>query len=196
MILKLKRKENFMTRWKKVTGMVLTLCLAATTVLVNAQDNSDQQQPEQQQTPQLNQGQQQAAKVSDDDLQKFAAVYPKVQQQNQKAQKQMVDVIQKDGMKLDRFNEIQKAKMQGQDVDMKKDEKKSFEKVTKDLNELQPKLQKEIQNVVTSNGLTIKRFQEIASAIQSNNDLQQRFQKMMAAQSPSSQQQSPSPQQK
>lgn len=44
---------------------------------------------------------------------------------------------------------------------------------------MQPQIQKNIQSVIASSGLSIERFQAIALAIQNDQDLQSRFQKIM-----------------
>lgn len=125
------------------------------------------------------------ANVSDDDLKQFAAVYTKVQAEGQKAQEKMAAVIEKDGMKLDRFNEIQTAKLQNQKSDATPDEMKTFDKITGDLNAMQPDIQKGMETIIKSSGMSVEKFQSIASAIQTDQDVQARFQKIMGGGSPS-----------
>ena len=146
------------------------------------QSPMDQQQPAPtQQTPSLDLNQQtSSSEVSDDELKQFASVYPDVQKKSQEAQQQMAAVIEKDGMKLDRFNAIQTAKLQNQKPDASKDELKTFDKITDELDGMQPTLQKNIESAITSSGLSVERFQAIAAAIQSDPQLRTKFQQMIS----------------
>jgi len=165
-----------MTSIKKVSASALMLFFTATAVTTYAQTPQEQQQDQQQQ---VTSQQDQSTSVSDDDLKKFAAVLPKVQEKSQKAQAEIVSVIEDNGMKTDRFQEIQMAKMQHQDSDASKEEMETFDKISGQLEVLQPKLQKDIEDVVTSGGLTLEKFQSIAMAIQTDQTLQAKLKGMM-----------------
>lgn len=147
---------------------------------MNQDQSSKMDQQPQSQNPNLNLNQSQPkTKISDKELREFAAVYPKVQSESQKAQQQMAAVIEKDGMELNRFNEIATAELQNKKSDATKEEKKTYDKITKELDAIQPEIQKNIESVITSSGLSVERFQAIALAIQRDKDLQNRFQKIM-----------------
>lgn len=142
-----------------------------------------QQQPEQglqkQQLPNFNQ-QQGNTKISDKELKEFASVYPEVRDESQKAQQKMAAVIEKDGMQLKRFNELQTATLRNKKIDADKKELKTFKTIKKELDKMQPQIQKKIQSLIKSSGLTVARYQTIASAIQTDPDLKSRFQKIMS----------------
>lgn len=146
----------------------------------------DQQMPQNQtqhQTPNINLNNDKAAtKVSDAELNKFATAYKKVQDQGQKEQEKMVAVIQKDGMKLDRFNEIQTAKMQNKKIDVSKEENKAFDKIKGELDEMQPDIQRDMQSAIVASGFSVDRFQAIVSALQTDPNLQSRLQKLLGDQ--------------
>lgn len=134
-----------------------------------------------QQSPEINLNQNQSsADISDKELKAFATVYPKVQKESQKAQQKMATVIEKDGMKLARFNEIQRAKLQNKKSDASKEEKKKIKKITRELDAIQPQIQKNIESLIASSGLSVQRFQTIAAAIQSDPDIRSRFQKLLS----------------
>lgn len=124
-------------------------------------------------------GRPEGTNISEEDLKEFAAVYSHVQAEGQKAQQEMAAVIEKDGMKLERFNEIQTAKMQNSKPDATEAEMKTFDKITGDLDALQPDIQKRMEAAVKSSGMSVEKFQSIAAAIQSDKDVQARFQKIM-----------------
>lgn len=153
---------------------------------MDQQQTSPMSEPQTQQQD-LNLNQPKAkANVSDEDLKEFASVYTKVQAEGQKAQEKMAAVIEKDGMKLDRFNEIQTAKLKNEKSDATPDEIKTFDKITGDLNAMQPDIQKGMETIIKSSGMSVEKFQAIASAIQTDQDVQARFQKIMGGgQSPS-----------
>ncbi len=142
--------------------------------------DQNQNNAAQQQLPDINQSQDMSAtEISDEELKEFAAVYPKVQTESQKAQQEMVAIIEKDGMKLERFNEIQTAKLQNQKTDASKEEMKQFKQITDELDAMQPQIQANIESIITSSGLSVQRFQTIAAAIQSDPSLMSRFQELL-----------------
>ncbi len=143
------------------------------------QQQEEEQSGQRQQLQNLEQNQQNT-KVSDKELKQFASVYPKVQAESQKEQQEMVKVIEKDGMKLQRFNELQTAKMQHQKLNADKEELKTFKKIKKELDKKQPEMEKRRADLIKSSGLSVERFQAIAVAIQNNPDLKSKFQKIMA----------------
>lgn len=59
-----------------------------------------------------------------------------------------------------------------------KEEQKKYEKIQPELTKLQQKALNKFKKDIKDNGLTQKRFREIAMAMQSDKELQQRFQKM------------------
>lgn len=197
-----------MTRTKKISAIAIMFFLMGGATAVYAQVPQTNEPPSsptmdqspvqptpqetapQQQVPQMDQQQnntpdinlspsQGTAQVSDKDLKDFAAIYPKVQAEGEKAQQKMAAVIEKDGMKLDRFNEIQTAKLQNQKSDASPEELKTFDKITGDLDALQPDIQKGMESLIKSSGMSLEKFQTIASAIQTDKDVQSRFQKIM-----------------
>ncbi|AUC23522.1 hypothetical protein BTO15_16065 [Polaribacter sejongensis] len=69
--------------------------------------------------------------ISDKELVQFADAYTEVQVLNQQSQQKMMSILQEEGLEIERFNEIQQAKM---DPNKKSDatdvEKKKHENIT------------------------------------------------------------------
>lgn len=121
--------------------------------------------------------------VSDADLNKFANAYKAVQMENQEMQQDMVEMIQNEGLELDRFQSIQQASVNPEaKVDATKEELSSYKKVMAEIEKMQPKLQEDMAKLIADNGLTLDRYQEIGAALQSDQALQQKLQAMMMKQ--------------
>ncbi len=133
------------------------------------------------QTPQLPQPQEtQEVNVSDAELEKFAQAVQALQSAEQESQKKMIAIVEEQDLEIEKFNEIHQAKMQNQEVSASETDLKKHEKAVAKLEEMQPEIQKMMETIVTTEGLTMERFQQIATAMQSSPQLQQRLQQLMA----------------
>ena len=118
--------------------------------------------------------------VSDADLNKFANAYKAVQMENQEVQQEMIDMIKKEGLEINRFQSIQQASVNPeQKVEATEVEMKSYKTAVSKIEKMQPQLQKEMSQIIQENGLTLDRYQEIGAALQSDQALQQKLQTMM-----------------
>lgn len=118
--------------------------------------------------------------VSDKELGQFADAYVKVQMQNQEAQQQMMTVIEEEGLKVERFSEIQEAEMDpNKTSDASAEEKKMHASAMAKIEEMQPALEKKAVEGIESTGITIERYQSLAAVIQNEKSLQQRLQTIM-----------------
>lgn len=121
-----------------------------------------------------------ATDVSDKDLNRFADAYQAVQMENQKAQQEMMTLIQDNGLEVARFQEIQKAQTDpNTEVDATEAEMKSHQKIMGELQKMQPQLQTRMEGIIKDNGLTMQRYQEVAAAVQQDRELQQKLQSII-----------------
>lgn len=127
----------------------------------------------------LNGFSQEEEKVSDVDLGKFAVAYVNLQAQNQAAQEEVMTLIEKEGLPLDRFNAIQKSLMEKTEVEATDSEKKMHANITAKITELQPTMEAKAIEGIKSSGLSVEHFEELAVAIQKDQALQQRLQTMV-----------------
>lgn len=118
--------------------------------------------------------------VSDEDLSKFAAIYMEVQMKNQELQTSMVQLIQDEGMDINRFNEIYEASISpDKEVEATSSELATHGKVMKKIESAQSEFQAEVSELITEKGMTLERYQEVFAELQSNQELQQKFGEMM-----------------
>ncbi|MGB3344150.1 MAG: DUF4168 domain-containing protein [Aequorivita sp.] len=122
---------------------------------------------------------QEEEKVSDDELSKFADAYINLQIQNQEAQEEMMAIIEKEGLALDRFNAIQKSSIENTEVEASDSEIKMHANITAKIKELQPGLVAKAKEGIESFGLTVEEFEKMVAAIQEDRALQQRLQTMV-----------------
>ncbi|MEO8774216.1 MAG: DUF4168 domain-containing protein [Gelidibacter sp.] len=120
--------------------------------------------------------------ISDNELGQFADAYIKVQMQNQAAQQEMMTIIEDEGLKVERFSEIQEAALDPKkDVDATADEIKKHSKAIAKMEEIQPALEKKAVAEIESAGITIDRYKSLATAIQGEKALQERLQTILVS---------------
>ena len=118
--------------------------------------------------------------VSEAELTKFANAYLEMQVQNQEAQQQMVQIIEDEGMDVERFSAIQQASIDpNQNVEATEAEQKMHSSVIAKFQKLQPELEQEATQRIIATGLTMERFEALASVIQNDQALQQRLQAIL-----------------
>lgn len=122
----------------------------------------------------------QEQEVSDSELGQFADAYVKVQKQNQEAQKEMMVIIEDEGLEVERFTEIQEAQMDpNKESDANADEMKKHASAVAKMQEIQPELEKKAVDQIESSGISLERYQSLAAVIQKEDALQQRLQTLL-----------------
>ncbi len=118
--------------------------------------------------------------ISDSELTQFADAYVKLQMQNQEAQQKIADIIQDEGLELERFSEIQEAAMDpNKETDASADEIEKHANAISKIEKIQPELEKKAISDIESAGITLERYQALVSAIQQDQGLQQRLQAIL-----------------
>lgn len=124
--------------------------------------------------------QQEKIEVSDAELTQFAEVFQKMRMMNQEAQKDMMAVVQEEDFELKRFNEIHMAKMDpNKEIETTEEEDKKYKEVVAELEEMQPVIQKKMEEVISESDLSMERYQQLAMALRSDAELQKRLQDIM-----------------
>ena len=132
------------------------------------------------QTPQLPQPQEtQEVNVSDAELAKFAEAIKTLQSAEQESQKKMIAIVEEQDLDIEKFNEIHQAKMQNLEVKASEADQQKHQKAVAKLEAMQPEIMKLMESIITTEGLTMERFQQIAAAMQASPELQQRLQQLM-----------------
>lgn len=123
--------------------------------------------------------------VSNKELKEFGHAFEAMQKINMKAKPKAQKMIQQSGLTKQRYIQIRMSKMNSKGADtlhVTKKEQKEYQKLQPKLTKLQHKAQAKLMASVKQQGLTFKRFQQIAMEIRQNKQLQQKFQKMMMKQ--------------
>ncbi|PZD77012.1 DUF4168 domain-containing protein [Mesonia sp. K7] len=122
--------------------------------------------------------------VSDAELNTFVEVFSELQAENQSAQKEMIALMEAEGLTLARFQAIQQAQATPDaEIEYTEAEKAKYDKIIAAIQRMQPALQAKMAEVVKEKGLSMQRYQEIGTQIQTKPELQQKIQdKMMKAQ--------------
>lgn len=118
--------------------------------------------------------------ISDSELGQFADAYIKMQMQNQVAQQEMMTIIEDQGLKVERFSEIQEAAMDpSKKVDATAEEMKKHSNAMSKMEEIQPSLEKKAVDEIESAGISINRYKSLATVIENEKELQQRLQTIL-----------------
>lgn len=118
--------------------------------------------------------------ISDKEIEQFASAVQEVAAINQQTQQKMVNTVEEEGLAVQRFNEIiQSQQDPNKETELKDGEKKKFENVNRRLEEMQVKAQSKMEEKIIDEGLTLKRYQEIATLVQNDPDLQQRIKEIL-----------------
>lgn len=156
----------------------------------NSQDDSqsdenttiEQQQVETQSNsspPQTDNGE-----ISDNDLLVFASVNLKVQEINQEAQADMIEVVEENGMDVDRYSQILQAEQSPEvQSDATAEEKAKFDAIAAEIQTMQEQFQSKIDAYLTENNISEAEMQQLAMQIQSDSTLMQRYIMLQQAQS-------------
>lgn len=150
-----------------------------------AQMSARQQQVRQQLQQQLQQQQQQAnIEVSDDELQTFSDALQTVQSLYQSSQPEMIQAIQDEGMKPNRFSQIAQSRQNPQsDLQVSDKEMEQFNNALESIRQIQSEVMQKQISAVKDEGMTPERFQTILNAVRQDQDLQQRLQSRLPQQS-------------
>ena len=118
--------------------------------------------------------------ITTDELNNFADAFVEVQSVNQNVKQKMMALITENGLEVERFNAIQKAKMNPEvPVQATEDELKKHAQIVTQLQEMQPLLVEQMKEVIENHNLSFNRYREVAMALQQSKDLQKRFQDVM-----------------
>lgn len=119
---------------------------------------------------------QEAQQVSDEEMKQFTSSIQQVEIVNQEAQIEMAEAVQKEGLEVQRYNEMQQAVQDpNQEIDATDEELQKYETATQELAEIHTRSQQKMQDKIIEEGLTVNRYQEIASIIRGDLELQQQL---------------------
>ncbi len=119
--------------------------------------------------------------VSDEELQKFVGVARKLDSISKERSALVVQAIEKEGMKVDRFREIYVSKQdpKAKPAQVSNDEQQKYDRALAQLVQIQKDTQAKMGNAVQSEGLEVPRFIQILEAVQKTPTLQKKIEQMM-----------------
>ncbi|MEX0769628.1 MAG: DUF4168 domain-containing protein [Balneolaceae bacterium] len=120
--------------------------------------------------------------ISDEELIRFAETSDNIQPIQQKAQGEIEQVVEEEGMSFDRFRQVmmamQNPQMQDQ-MDISSDEEETIQAVQPKLMEIQMEAEKEIVSEIENRGLNVERYQAIFYSLQQHSELMERLEGLM-----------------
>ncbi|MCC5899866.1 MAG: DUF4168 domain-containing protein [Phormidium sp. BM_Day4_Bin.17] len=120
--------------------------------------------------------------VSEADLERFAIAIQQIQAIERQAQAQMVEVIEAQGLTIERFNEIAQSQqdpdLQAQ-VNVSNEEAQVFEQAVERISGIQQEAEMEMETAVQQEGLDVQEFNMISQAVQQDPSLQQQVMEML-----------------
>jgi hypothetical protein len=140
-------------RMKRVAGMLLFFLFSTTALMA-----------------------QEGQKVTDAEISKFAITFQQMRMVNQEAQLQMQQAVKDEEIELQRFNEIHKATLDpNTEVDATAKEQEKYKEAMAEIEKMQVEFQQKIEEMITGNGLTVERYQQIVARLQADQSLQERL---------------------
>ena len=83
-------------------------------------------------------------------------------------------------MEIPRFNEIHQATIDPEtEVEATAEEKATHKKIIGELETMQAGVQQQMEKLITDQGLSLERYEQIAMSLQSDTELQQRIQQII-----------------
>lgn len=114
--------------------------------------------------------------ITEAQLRKFASALFSLRQIDENARTEMGELIQEQGMELQKFNEIYKAKQNpAAELNLSKKVEQQYEKIIAELEVLQQDYLEKKQNAVTDAGLDLKTFETIANRVQTDQEVRDRL---------------------
>lgn len=167
---------------KYLSAFILTFSL------ISCQSDSSQEegvpQEQQQQQPLPGQMQQPApdVDVSESELETFTDAIVSAQEIQIESQREMIGIVEDEGMDVETYNKIAQAVQMGQspdETDISEEDMEKFESVSEDIEQVQSEVQQKMSSAVEDAGMDMERFQEINMAVRQDTELQRRVQEKM-----------------
>jgi hypothetical protein len=124
-----------------------------------------------------------AETVSDAELQQFANAYVQIFYADQEAQREMMAVLKKEGISVERYNEVSVALQDADNtLQITAEELESIKEAAVELKSIQYEAQQLMEAGIEEQGLTVERYIELSDLLQENPDMQQRLLEFFPAQ--------------
>ncbi|QCR24137.1 DUF4168 domain-containing protein [Pontibacter sp. SGAir0037] len=163
--------------YKKVRGVVAATLMLGAAVFANnvyAQSSTSQAPPAQQGA---------AAKTdfSDAEIKQFADANNRLMAVQQEGEKVMLNILQEEKVEVEKFNELAKAYQEQklEEVSATPEEMAAFNKAAQRIMEMQPTIQRDVEQAIVKDGMSLEKYEQIMLAYQQSPVLQAKVHKMM-----------------
>lgn len=118
---------------------------------------------------------------SDSQLERFVDASVKINEIQQGAQVEMVEIIEGQGLNVETFNEMasQQRNPNQEAMSVSDEDKMAFGQAMQQIQALQLELQQEMESAIIASDLQLEEYNEIMQAYQQNPELQQKVHSMM-----------------
>ncbi|MGB6084372.1 DUF4168 domain-containing protein [Moheibacter sp.] len=120
-----------------------------------------------------------AQEVTDYDLQNFARAYNEMMAINKKAQKEMTDAIEKEGLDLETYHAINDSKDTEFIPDIPEKKFKDFENLQPKLQKIQKQLEADVEKAFNKYDLSKREYQAIAERVKQDQLLQIKLEQIL-----------------
>ncbi|WP_018476531.1 DUF4168 domain-containing protein [Pontibacter roseus] len=140
---------------------------------------AQQTNPSQKATPPATQ--QQGQNISDADLRLFVDASTRLMDLQKENEKVMMVILEEEKLSIDKFNTLAQAHQQQKlaEAEGTAEEKAAFNKAVQRMMQLQPDIEKNMQQAIQKDGMTMERYEQIMLAYQQDPAVQAKVQKMM-----------------
>ncbi|WMJ73122.1 DUF4168 domain-containing protein [Cytophagaceae bacterium ABcell3] len=116
---------------------------------------------------------------SEEEIEQFVEATEKVMPIEMAAQEKMTEIVEEEGLTVERYNEIATMQQLGMEGQISEEEEEAFEAATARVTEIQAEAEAEIRETLNDEGLSLEEFQEIISAYHQDPELRQRVDEKM-----------------
>lgn len=158
-----------------VAGLVLGI------VSLSGTAEAQQKNPPKQQTPTQAAPQQQTQAISDADIKLFVDASTRLMELQQESEQAMMAILEEEKLSIDKFNTLAQAHQQQKlaEAEATAEEKAAFNKAVQRMMEMQPEIEKNMQQAIQKDGMTVERYEQIMMAYQQDPAVQAKIQKLM-----------------
>lgn len=123
--------------------------------------------------------------ITDAEIKKLSKILNQLQKLNMESQEVMMKTVEKQGLAVQRFMEIQQGAQNPQGAKpVTPDEKKKFDASVTELGKIQLEMRKKMEGVLKKEGVTMEQYQEMMIAMQTNPEAQKKIMQMATPQPP------------
>lgn len=158
----------FKMHLKKIFGILLVFLIGTTTGFSQLPQQVSAQQPKE---------------VGDEELEKFTLAFSEVQIIDQQLQEEMMSTVENKGIDVVRFNDYLEAQQNPSlEFEANNLELEKFEATFKEIEGLHDSAEKEMQQAIVDNDLSVDRYQQIAMSVKEDPALLEKFQQHLQEQ--------------